>query len=137
MARLPDRAAYLPHRNGLPTVLCRMSNKFCRLDSKGVERIAALGFDYFSVTELSKKDREEMRIVDEVGVRAYYFADAGSRAADEQHKAIQAYAGVRYTEKDDSGEWTEMAIGSDELADLMNDKSVKVWTYCAVFEEGE
>lgn len=103
---------------------------------KGVERIAALGFDYFSVTELWKKDREEMGIADEAGVRAYYFADAGSRAADEQHRAIQEYAGVRYTEKDDSGEWRDVEIGSDELADMMNDSGARVWVYCAVFEEG-
>jgi hypothetical protein len=100
-------------------------------------RVAALGFDYFSVTSLSDEELEEMGIRKEAGVVAYYFADAGSTAADEQHRAIQEYAGVKYTEKDNSGEWKDMVIGSDELADLLNDPKVRMWTFCEVFEEGE
>ena len=114
-----------------------MQEKFCRLDIKGVAGVAALGFDYFSVTTLADSELEEMGIRKEAGVRAYYFADAGSTAADEQHRAIQEYAGVKYTEKDNSGEWKDMAIGSDELADMLNDAGVRVWTFCEVFEEGE
>ena len=114
-----------------------MQNKFCPLDAKGMARVAALGFDYFSVTSLSDEELEEMGIRKEASVKTYYFADAGSTAADEQHRAIQEYAGVKYTEKDNSGEWKDMAIGSDELADLLNDGSVRVWTFCEVFEEGE
>ncbi len=114
-----------------------MQQKFCPLDAKGMARVATLGFDYFSVTPLKDDELEEMGIRKEAGVTAYYFADAGSSAADEQHRAIQEYAGVKYTEKDTSGEWKDMAIGSDELADLLNDGGVRVWVFCGVFEDGE
>lgn len=113
-----------------------MEEKFCRLDIKGVAYIASLGFDYFSVTQVMDAEREEMGIRAEAEVKAYYFAQAGSTAADEQNRALYEYAGVRFTEEDGDEEWTKMAIGSDELADLLNDGAVRVWTFCEVFEEG-
>lgn len=121
----------------LSGVLCGMQEKFCRLDTKGMERVAALGFDYFSVTKLSYREVEDMGIRKEAGVRSYYFAYAGSRAADEQHRALHEYAGVQYTEKEADGEWVEMAIGSDALADLLNDGELRVWVDGEVFGEEE